>query len=240
MHKCEMSNSMESNKYIFIYSSVMVILVALVLSSAAMFLRPMQDRNVKIERMQNILSSVNIIVSRAEAEQAFEKYIVDSKVVNTVGDEIEGNAFDVDLSLEIRKEPAQRQLPLFIANVNGETYYIIPVRGAGLWGPIWGFLSLESDLITIFGANFDHTSETPGLGSQIADLEFEAQFVGERIFDDAGNFAPIRVIRGGARQDDPHGVDAISGGTITSQGVDEMLVEGIGNYVSYFKKLKNQ
>ena len=234
-----MSNTMQSNRYIFIYSSVMVTLVALILSSAAMFLRPMQDRNVKIERMQNILSSVNIIATRAEAEELFARYIVDSKVVNIQGEEIDGNAFDIDLAVEVRKAPEQRSLPLFIAEVENQTFYIIPVRGAGLWGPIWGFLSLQNDLTTIFGANFDHASETPGLGSQIGERAFEEQFVGERIFDEAGNFAPVRVVRGGARVDDPHGVDAVSGGTITSQGVDEMLLEGLGNYVSYFKKLQS-
>lgn len=234
-----MSNTMQSNRYVFIYASVMVILVALILSSAAMFLRPMQDRNVKIERMQNILSSVNIVATRAEAEELFARYIVDSKVVNSQGDEIAGSAFDIDLSVEIRKAAEQRQLPLFIADVDGQRFYIIPVRGAGLWGPIWGFLSFKEDLTTVFGANFDHASETPGLGSQIGERDFEEQFIGERIFDEAGNFAPIRVVRGGARVDDPHGVDAVSGGTITSQGVDEMLMEGVGNYVSYFKKLQS-
>lgn len=217
----------------------MVVAVALVLSSAAMFLRPMQERNIRLERMQNILASINLRVSRAEAEQLFNQYIVDSKIVNTGGEELPGEAFEVDLGDEIRKTPEERQLPVFVAEVNGQTFYIVPVRGAGLWGPIWGYLSLESDMATIAGANFDHASETPGLGAQIRDEVFESQFIGERIFDEQGNFSPVRVVRGGARPDDLHGVDAISGGTITSRGVDNMLSDGLGNYELYFRKLKN-
>ncbi|HSV75760.1 MAG TPA: NADH:ubiquinone reductase (Na(+)-transporting) subunit C [Bacteroidales bacterium] len=230
---------MQSNKYIFIYSSVMVILVALILSSAAMFLRPMQERNVRIEKMQNILASINIQAPRAEAEQMFSQYIVGSKIINTKGEELQGEAFEIDLGNEIRKAPEDRQLPIFEAEVNGAKFYIVPVRGAGLWGPIWGYISLEENLTTIAGANFDHASETPGLGSQIRDMAFESQFVGKRIFDEAGNFAPVRVVRGGAQPGDLHGVDAISGGTITSRGVDNMLTEGLGNYELYFRKLKN-
>jgi len=230
---------MQSNRYIFIYSSVMVVLVALILSSAAMFLRPMQERNVRIEKMQNILASINVQAHRAEAEQLFTQYIVSSKIVNTQGEELQGEAFEVDLGAEIRKAPEERQLPVFIASVNGDTLYIVSIRGAGLWGPVWGFMSLKSDLATISGAIFDHTSETPGLGSQIREDVFETQFLGKRIFDEQGNFAPVRVVRGGAQPGDLHGVDAISGGTITSRGVDRMLTEGLGDYELYFRKLKN-
>jgi Na+-transporting NADH:ubiquinone oxidoreductase subunit C len=81
-----------------------------------------------------------------------------------------------------------RQLPLFIANMNGETYYIVPIRGTGLWGPIWGYLSFLGDMTTIAGANFDHKSETPGLGAEIADDEFQNQFKGKQIFDENGEF----------------------------------------------------
>ena len=230
---------MYSNKYIFIYSSVMVLIVALLLSTAAMFLKPMQERNMRIEKMQNILASINITAARGEAEEMFDQYIVETKVVNNKGEEVEGNAFDVNLQDENRKAPEERQLPVFVANVEGDTYYIVPLRGAGLWGAIWGYLSLASDLETIVGANFDHASETPGLGAEISQTAFESQFAGKRIFNEAGVFSPVAVIKGGAPEGDLHGVDAISGGTITSNGVTNMISDGLAVYESYFKNLKS-
>lgn len=227
-----------SNRYIFIYASVMVLIVALVLSSAAMFLGPLQERNMRIEKMQNILASINVEASRDEAEQKFNQYIVESKLINVSGESVDGDAFSIDLRDENRKPIEQRQLPMFVANVDGNTYYIVPLRGKGLWGAVWGYLSLQSDLVTIAGVNFDHASETPGLGAQIADRDFEEQFIGKHIFDDAGNFKSVRVIRGGAPEGDLHGVDAISGGTITSNGVSNMLQSGLEGYVTYLKKLK--
>lgn len=230
---------MYSNKYIFIYSSVMVLIVALLLSAAAMFLKPMQERNMRIEKMQNILASINITASRGEAETLFDQYIAETKVVNSKGEEVEGNAFDVNLQDENRKAPEERQLPVFIADVDGNTYYILPLRGNGLWGALWGYLSLESDLETIAGANFDHASETPGLGAEISQSAFENQFAGKRIFDESGDFTPVKVVKGGAPEDDPHGVDAISGGTITSNGVTNMIRDGLVVYESYFLKQKS-
>ncbi len=222
----------------FLYASVMVIVVALILSGAATLLRPLQERNMRIEKMQNILSTINIPADRAEAEELFSRYITETKVVNHEGEEIEGDAFEVDLQDENRKPVEERQLPVFIADVDGENYYVVPVRGAGLWGPIWGYIGLESDLVTIAGANFDHASETPGLGAEIADRPFEEQFRGKRIYDEAGDFRPVTVVKGTAPPDDPHRVDGISGGTITSNGVTNMLRDGLEVYKSYFEKLK--
>ncbi len=227
-----------TNRYVFIYASVMVILVALVLSGAATLLRPLQERNMRIEKMQNILSTINIEAPRNEAEALFEQYITVSKVVNHLGEEVEGDAFEVELQVENRKELEERLLPLFVAEKEGETFYILPIRGNGLWGPIWGYISLESDMVTIYGANFDHASETPGLGAEIADREFEEQFPGKRIYDEAGQFSPVRVVKGGAPPEDPHAVDGISGGTITSNGVTAMLRNGLGAYQNYFQKIK--
>ncbi len=227
-----------SNRYIFLYASAMVIIVALVLSGAATLLRPLQERNMRIEKMQNILSTINIPAPRGEAEELFDRYIIETKIVNYQGEEVEGDAFEVDLQDENRKDPSERDLPVFIAEVDGENYYIMPVRGGGLWGPIWGYISLESDLATIYGANFDHASETPGLGAEIADREFEEQFRGKRIFDEDSNFRSVRVVKGRAPEDDPHAVDGISGGTITSNGVQRMLRDGLGIYEPYFKKIR--
>ncbi len=227
-----------SNRYVFLYASAMVVIVALVLSAAATLLRPLQERNMRIEKMQNILAAINIPAPRAEAEELFNRYVTTAKIVNHAGDELEGDAFEVDLQDENRKAVADRQLPVFIAEKDGQQFYIVPLRGAGLWGPIWGYVGLESDLITIAGANFDHASETPGLGAEIADREFQEQFPGKRIFDEAGNFRPVRVIKGTAPPGDMHAVDGISGGTITSNGVTNMLRDGLEVYKSYFEKIR--
>lgn len=227
-----------SNRYVFLYASAMVVVVALVLSTAATLLRPLQERNMRIERMQNILSTIGIPAPRLEAIELFERYIRETKVLNHLGQEIDGDAFEIDLQDENRKPVEERQLPLFIAEKDGEQFYILPVRGNGLWGPIWGYLSFGGDLTTITGANFDHASETPGLGAEIADPPFQQQFIGKRIFDESGNFKPVVVVRGGARPDDPHAVDGISGGTITSNGVTAMLRNGLEVYKPFFLKMK--
>lgn len=220
------------------YASAMVIIVALVLSTAATLLRPLQERNMRIEKMQNILAAINIPAPRAEAEALFNQYVTTAKIVNHQGEELEGDAFEVDLQDENRKDVADRQLPVFIAELNGENFFIVPLRGNGLWGPIWGYVGLESDLVTIAGANFDHASETPGLGAEIADNDFEEQFPGKRIFDESGNFRPVRVVKGNAPPGDPYAVDGISGGTITSNGVTNMLRDGLEVYQSYFEKIR--
>ncbi len=227
-----------TNRYIFLYASAMVILVALILSGAATLLRPLQERNMRIEKMQNILSTIHIQASKAEAETLFERHITTAKLINHLGQEVEGDAFEVDLQDENRKALPERSLPVYIADVDGNTYYILPIRGNGLWGPIWGYLSLGSDMTTIVGANFDHASETPGLGAEIADDDFQDQFPGKKIYDENGNFKPVRVVKGGAPSGDPHAVDGISGGTITSNGVTNMLQNGLSAYESYFKKIK--
>lgn len=228
-----------TNRYIFLYASAMVIIVALILSGAATLLRPLQERNMRIEKMQNILAAINIPAERGRAEELFAQYITTTKIVNHKGEELEGDAFEVELQDENRKPVEDRQLPVFIADVGGQTFYVVPLRGAGLWGPIWGYIGLESDLTTIAGANFDHASETPGLGAEIAHSSFEDQFRGKRIYDEDSNFRPVVVIKGTAPPDDPHRVDGISGGTITSNGVSNMLRDGLKVYTSYFEKIKS-
>lgn len=229
---------MHSNKYIFIYASILVVVVALLLSVVSTVLKPVQDNNVNAEKMQNILASVNIESSRNDALVNYKKYIREAKIVNSLGEDLSGDAFAVDLNVELRKDIKDRLLPVYIAEIESQKYYIIPVRGKGLWGPIWGYISLMSDMETVYGANFDHKSETPGLGAEINTPAFKNQFKGKKIFDDKGAFISVTVVKGGAPDDDPYGVDAISGGTITSNGVSKMLFEGLKSYESYFKKIK--
>ncbi|MFO7874350.1 MAG: NADH:ubiquinone reductase (Na(+)-transporting) subunit C [Bacteroidales bacterium] len=227
-----------TNRYVFLFAAAMVVIVAVILSGAATLLRPFQERNMRLEKMQNILAAINIEVPREDAQEVFEQYITRTKIVNHQGEELEGDAFEVNLQDENRKPVEERQLPVYIGDFEGETFYVLPVRGTGLWGPIWGYVGLESDLVTIAGANFDHSSETPGLGAEIADENFEEQFTGKKIFDEEGSFRPVRVVKGGAPPGDEHAVDAISGGTITSNGVTDMMRNGLEVYTSYFEKIR--
>ena len=225
------------NSFTFGFTIIMVIIVAALLSGAYIKLKPYQDRNIELEKKQNILSSVGITVDRDNAESQYSTYIKSEIVLNNKGEEVEGSAFDVDLGKEIKKDVNTQLLPLFISEVDGATRYIIPLRGKGLWGPIWGFIALEDDLNKVYGAVFDHEKETPGLGAEINTPIFQEPFVGKTIFE-GEVFTPIKVIKGGPKEGDMHGVDGISGGTITSNGVSDMLSERLSMYLPYFNKMK--
>ncbi|MFP4366111.1 MAG: NADH:ubiquinone reductase (Na(+)-transporting) subunit C [Bacteroidales bacterium] len=238
----------DSNTYIFLYASAMVVIVAAVLSAVATLLKPYQDLNVEMAKKLDILRSVEKAEMLAEADNKtsyindeYEKYIVDSYVIDHNGEIQEGiDAFEVNVREENRKPVEQRNLPIFVARDNdGSENFIIPVYGRGLWGPVFGYIALEDDYNTIFGVIFDHEGETPGLGAEISTPVFENQFKGKKIFDEAGEFVSVDVVKPGAVSLNEHRVDGISGGTITGNGVDAMLEDTLGSYVSYFRKQKN-
>jgi len=229
-----------SNRYIFIFSSVMVITVAILLSLAATLLQPFQEKNLEIEKKKSMLESIGIPATPADAEKLYDKYIKESFVLNSNGEVVDGvNAFTVVLRNEQKKQLDQQYLPVFNASPDdGEKVIIIPVEGKGLWGPINGYISLMSDLNTIYGATFDHKSETPGLGAEINTRGFEDMFIGKKLYDDT-KFISVNVIKGGSKPNDIHGVDAISGGTITSKGLEKMLFDCISKYNDYLLKNRN-
>ncbi len=234
-----MKINVQSNLYTFVYASIMVILVALGLSLTYTKLKPLQQQNILKEKQQSILKSIGVVCSRDEAPEMFKKYIVDSYVVNVEGEKIPGaDAFSINLAEEMKKPLKERQLPVYVAKKDGKTYYIFPVYGKGLWGPIWGYVALEDDLNTIYGVTFDHKGETPGLGAEIATDWFQEQFKGKKILDENGNFVSIAVVKGGAPEGDEHAVDAISGGTITSKGLEAMLRDCLSAYVNFMNKMR--
>ena len=188
------------NSYTIGFATIMVIIVAALLSSAAIGLKPFQSKNIKQEKKQNILKSVGVEVSREQAEIDYPIYIKEELVVNHLGELQEGSAFNVDLSKELRKNAHEQSYPLYIAEVDGEKKYIIPLRGKGLWGPIWGFISLNDDFETVFAAVFDHKGETPGLGAEINRDFFQLPFKGKTIMEE-GEFVSIKVQKGGAKGD---------------------------------------
>ena len=225
------------NSYTVVFVSIMVIIVAAALAYAAIGLKPFQDSNIVLEKKQNILSSVGITIDRENAEAKYSEYIKSEIVLNNKGEEVEGSSFDIDLSKEMKKDVNTQLLPLFISQIDGATSYIIPLRGKGLWGPIWGFIALKDDLTTVYGAVFDHKGETPGLGAEINQPFFQEPFAGKTIFEGL-NFTSIKVVKVGYSKGDMHAVDGISGGTITSDGVTDMLSERLSMYLAYFEKIK--
>lgn len=228
-----------SNNYTFIYASVMVILVAAILSIAAMALKPLQKKNTEIEKKQNILASVNIITTAKNAEEVYSQKILNSYVVNSKGEVIEGDAFSVELRLQKVKPLEERQLPVFECQTDEGLKYIFPLRGAGLWGPLWGYIALNEDLNTIYGANFDHQGETPGLGAEISTPSFQEPFKGKQIFDASGNLVSIIVAKANESAPAQHRVDAISGGTITSKGLEQMLLDDLKSYQNFITRKKS-
>lgn len=232
----------EKNSYIFIYSTVMVLVIASLLTIVALKLKPAQENNIRIEKMQNILTAANVNSTVKDAEKLYKENVIGSFVVNIKGDSVSGkNAFDINLADELKKEKAEEMLfPVFVCKTNKSDtlkYFIIPLRGKGLWGPIWGYMSFYPDFNTIYGCMFDHKGETPGLGAEISTAKFQKEFADKKIFE-GENLVTVKVCKGGAKPDDIHGVDAISGGTITSKGLEKMISDCLTNYNEFFKKNK--
>lgn len=235
-----MAMNKDSNAYTFGFAIVMVIVVGTVLSIAAMSLKPYQDENVRKEKMQNILSALQIQVSRDDAEKKFNTIVKDQLVLDytgTVKSSEPGSAFKIDVLKQYKtiQEAEKRDYPLYVCEKDAKKLYVIPMVGKGLWGPIWGYIALEEDGNTVYGASFDHKTETPGLGAEIAEKSFFNQFPGKKILDDNGNYVSVEVIKPGSQPVGPHNVDGISGGTITSRGVGEMLQRTLKVYSDYLK-----
>jgi Na+-transporting NADH:ubiquinone oxidoreductase subunit C len=241
----------QSNTYTFIYSSIIVLIVATLLAIMASALKPAQEKNIEIEKKQNILASLKIESTKNNVEKLYDQYIVDKYTINADGHKVENvDPFYINLREELKKPQNKRNLPVFISKKNDTTFLIIPVYGKGLWGPIWGYISLlpeKSDTVTkepvveystIYGAFFDHKGETPGLGAEIAQPAFQLQFTGKKIFDKDANFISIKVVKGGVNPSAVNEVDAISGGTITSKGVQAMMDTCMVSYKTFLKSEK--
>ncbi len=230
-------NKTNTNGYTFTFAVIMVLVVGTILAYAATSLQPRQYENMRIDKMQQILATVGIQVETTEAEEVYDEVIVEEIVLDHQGQEREGvAAFDVDLARELKRTPEEQNFPLYIAEVEGERYYIIPLRGAGLWNAIFGYIALKDDVNTVQGVVFDHLGETPGLGAEITQEWFRERFADEKIFNDTGELVGISVVKGNpSTSKDDNRVDAISGATITTDGVTDMLYERLNRYLPYFE-----
>lgn len=220
------------NLYTIIYSAVMVILVAAMLAYTALSLKPYQLKNIEIDKKTQILSSILVPSTAEDAEAKYNQYIVGSYIVNEAGEKVDGDAFGVELENEIKKPASERKLPIFVAKTDNGEKLILPVRGAGLWGPLWGYVSLNEDKVTVYGVYFSHKGETPGLGAEIEQEFFQQEFKGKEIVKD-GKVVSIAVMKKGQTAAGQDQVDAISGGTITSKGVEAMLKECLTPYQKF-------
>jgi Na+-transporting NADH:ubiquinone oxidoreductase subunit C len=219
----------ESNVYIFVYTAVIIIIVSLLLSITSGLLKSRQAANVELDKKKQILSSLSAVnLEGADAAQLYKEYIKQYVMLNANGEVTK----EVD---DFNYQPTQDELPLYIAEIEGSVKYIIPLNGAGLWGAIWGYIALNDDKNTIYGIFFSHASETPGLGANIATKPFQQQFEGKHIMRD-GAFASVAVMKIGQVAEGQDQVDAISGGTITSKGVETMLRNCIGAYSAFLNR----
>lgn len=238
----------ESNSYIFMYSTIMVVVAAAVLAVAAVGLRPFQKKNQEIEKMQQLLTAVGIENDVKNAEELYKKYFVQELTVNKKGEVLstyenetlkgEVRPFNVELSKELAKGE-EAMLPIFICNQEGKTVYVVPVHGKGLYDAIWGNVAIEEDLNTVRGVLFDHKGETPGLGAEITNPAFPAQFKGKKIFEN--DEVKLAVVKGQKTEEEKqYQADAVTGATNTSNGVSNMLKDCLSNYIEYFKTLKTK
>lgn len=233
---------MHSNRYTLIYATVLSVITAIVLAVAAEGLKPAQEANIALDKKSNILRAVRLnYTDRAQIENTYAEHIQEM-VLDGTGKSLSGVATsEIDLKEEVAKVPQERRLPLYVfTEKDGKKYYIVPLRGVGLWGPIWGYISIQDDFNTVYGSFFDHKSETPGLGAEIAELPFQQQFQGKKIMSEEGQFVSVNVVKKTDKVSygSEHRVDAISGGTITSRGTDAMLKNCTAPYLAYFEKVK--
>ena len=228
----------QGNTYTIIYIVVLVLVVGAALAATSIALRPRQQANADADKMRQILASVLITPEPAEVIPTFKATVTRQFIVNAEGAEVAGDAFAVNVAEQSKKPAAERLLPVYECSLaGGDVKYVLPVYGAGLWGPIWGYVSLDADGTTVYGAFFDHQGETPGLGAEITKPQFTDQFDGKKMFKD-GIFLPVSVVKKGqAPTGNEDYVDGISGGTITSKGVSSMLTDCLTPYKAYLESL---
>lgn len=216
-----------SNSYTIIYAAIMVVIVAFLLAFVSSSLKETQNKNIEMDTKKQILSAINVTdVKDADAE--FAKYEVKDMLMQADGTLAPyTDAFRISYNGEI----AEKRFHVFACKVDGATKYILPLYGAGLWGPIWGYVALNDDKDTVYGVYFAHASETPGLGAEIATAKFQAPFVGKKVLENGE--VGLSVVKAGKAAKPDYEVDGISGGTITSQGVDAMLKSCLKEYTPF-------
>jgi len=247
-----MAMDKESNAYTIIFATIMVVVVGGLLAFLAISLKERQEANGEIKKKMEVLSALlspdeMMKVSRENAEAEYEKYITGGVVIDVNGKVIADGekgkdaAFQTNIQAQFKDKNIavnKRTYPMFTAKKEGKTLYIIPIVGMGLWGPIWGNVCIAEDKSSIAGASFGHKGETPGLGAEISLGFFIDRWVkgDEKITDENGDYQKFDVVKDGTGGQTTK-IDGISGGTITSEGVEEMMNRCLVPYTVYFKTL---
>jgi len=230
----------QNNIYTIIYIVVLVTVVGAVLAMTSMALKDKQQANADADKMKQILASVHVTADDSNVREEFDRLIKEQFVIDSEGTVKGNNAFEINVQAESKKKDASaRLLPVYVCDLGDKgTKYILPVYGSGLWGPIWGYVALDSNGSTIYGAYFAHQGETPGLGAEIEKNDFSGQFDGKNMFKN-GQYLPVAVVKKGQKA--PNGedyVDAVSGGTITSKGVSAMLADCLEPYEAFLNNIR--
>lgn len=220
-----------SNSYTIIYAAVMVVIVAFMLAFVSFSLRDRQNRNVEFDTKKQILSALNVR-NVEDVENTYKKYVKQDMLMQADGTLTENqDGFSTAYEKEVK---TNKRFHVFVAEKDGDTKYVFPVYGTGLWGAIWGYVALNSDKNTVYGVYFSHASETPGLGAEIATEHFQTLFSGKKAVDN-GQIV-LGVVKNGKVENPECQVDGISGGTITSDGVNLMLKNCLSNYKNFLTK----
>ena len=226
----------DSNAYIILYSVVMVVLVAVLLAVASMSLQKRQYENALNEKKQQIVTALGENPEQVKYGDVIAESALIDKEGNIIADKSEEDVFEAMKNL--KGSIAEGVYPIF-RTADGSV--VVPVYGAGLWDAIWGYVALAPDMNTVKGVVFDHKGETPGLGAEIATPKHQAKYVGKTIYE-GEQLVGITLKKGGAKESDStfaHEVDAITGGTKTSDGVTAMLQTCLNNYKPYFDAVRN-
>ena len=217
-----------SNSYTIIYAAVMVVIVAFLLSFVHSTFSSRQEANVELDTKKQILYALNVRES-SDAAADYNKYVKADKLFKDGQLTDYTGKFVTSFENDFKKNG---QLHVFEAEIDGQTRYVFPVFGAGLWGSIWGYVALNDDKDTVYGAYFSHASETPGLGAEIQSYSaFQKQFEGKKVL--SGDNVALEVVKSGQAKGDINKVDGITGGTMTSNGVDAMLKDCLNNYKTF-------
>ena len=226
-----------SDMYAIIYSAVVVVIVAFLLAGVSSLLSPKQQDNIRLDKKKQILASLNER-NLDDAAAKYDELIEADYIVNALGAVVAQEG-----GFEVKNEDVNADnLPLYVAKVNGATKYIIPMTGNGLWGGIWGYIALNDDCNTIYGVYFSHASETPGLGAEIASDKFQNRFtkdkdgnaIVKKVYDEAGKVA-LAVEKGKGVAGADYHIDAVSGATITCNGLQVMLETKLAPYYNYLQ-----
>lgn len=228
------------NSYIIIYSTILVVVVAFLLAFVYSALKPQQDVNVALDKKKQILAALNIRdLDNADAAAKYKHVVVADMIVDAQGNEVEkGEQGGENAAFKLNSADLKEgKLAVYVCQVDGKQKYVIPVYGMGLWGSIWGYIALDADKNTIYGAYFDHQGETAGLGAEIKDSKaWQDKFKGKKIFAADGSYVAIAVKKSSDIKNAASEVDAVTGATLTSDGVSLMLQECFAKYVSFLKK----